>query len=150
MTNERIDGLYDDIQDLNARFNKEDVIVVQSRSEIQHQTSEKPHTTACDTYLHNHSTPSLSVDQHDLGVNRHSSGTDHDSTFEGAKSSKLNTKASTTDDSVNEQWIDVEIAMFMVQASNHKTQLTKQLMGIICSNGVDQPHHLCRSTPHKG
>jgi len=28
MTNQRIDGLYNDVQDLNARFNREDVNVV--------------------------------------------------------------------------------------------------------------------------
>ena len=65
--------------------------------------------SACHTDLHNHSTPCLSVDQHDLGVNRHSSGTDNDSTFDKGKSSDLNTKTSTTDNSVNEQWTDVEI-----------------------------------------
>jgi len=40
MTNQRIDSLYDDVQDLNARINIEDVSVVQSESRIQHQTLE--------------------------------------------------------------------------------------------------------------
>jgi len=82
MTNQRIDGLYNDVQDLNARFNREDVNVVQSKSGIQHQTSEIPLMGACHTDLQNHSTPSLSVDRHDLNVDRHSSGPDNASAFD--------------------------------------------------------------------
>ena len=140
MTNQRIDGLYNDVQDLNARFNTEDVNVVQSRSGIQHQTSVTPLTTACHTDLQNHSTPSLSVDRHDLDVDRHSSETDNASTFEGAKSSGLDSKVSTTDDNVDEQWTDVELAEVHGTSKNHKTQLTNQLMRI-------ELQRWCRSTP---
>jgi len=140
MTNQRIDGLYNDVQDLNARFNTEDVNVVQSRSGIQHQTSVTPLTTACHTDLQNHSTPSLNVDRHDLDVDRHSSETDNASTFEGAKSSGLDSKVSTTDDNVDEQWTDVELAEVHGTSKNHKTQLTNQLMRI-------ELQRWCRSTP---
>ncbi|OAP19085.1 hypothetical protein AXX17_AT1G38610 [Arabidopsis thaliana] len=62
ITNQRIDGLYNDFQDLNARIDRKDVSVVQLGRTI------------------------------------------NDSTFDGAKSSELDTKASTTNDSVHEQW----------------------------------------------
>ena len=62
ITNQRIDGLYNDFQDLNARIDRKDVSVVQLGSRIQHQTLEKTLTLACHTDLQNHSTPSLSLD----------------------------------------------------------------------------------------
>ncbi|AAF24527.1 F7F22.13 [Arabidopsis thaliana] len=86
------------------KIDEEDVSVVQSESRIQHQTLKEPLTTACHNDLQNQSTLSHSVDRHDLDVDRHSSGTDNASAFNGAKSSGLDTEVSTTNDSVDEQW----------------------------------------------